>query len=338
MIKKSLNVIFLLVGIGFFLKMLLQYDLNTIWTGLTVVRYGFVWVLALWLLVSLLDTLTWKHTFGALKNDVPFMKLWLIMCAGQSINGVAPSGNLGELVKGKYLAEHIGGPDTISSLIIFNLMYTAACIVMIVLGAVLALFLPQVPGYLDALLLIAATVLVGAGILVMLVLKRGMASKFVVLIRRVGVPLKKPENWIASAKQADKNVRQFRTSFRKDFWIALTAQIVSRMAAVAEVYLICSLLQKPISLAMAFFVMSSSQLVAWIFSMIPGQIGVMEQGSDLVFGASGFQAGYGLLFELVRRARRIFQTAFGIVVLSFLGLLSPARKTKPLPLTQTVKT
>ncbi len=338
MIKKSLNVIFLLVGIGFFMKLLLQYDPDAILTGLTVVRYGFVWILALWLLVSLLDTLTWKHTFGVLKNDVPFMKLWLIMCAGQSINGVAPSGNLGELVKGKYLAEHIGGPDTISSLIIFNLMYTAACIAMIVLGAVLALFLPQVPGYLDALLLIASAILVGAGVLVMFVLKRGMASKFVALVRRVGVPLKQPEKWIASARQADKNVREFGARFPRDFWIALAAQLISRMAAVAEVYLICSLLQEPISLPMAFFVMSSSQLVAWIFSMIPGQIGVMEQGSDLVFGASGFQPGYGLLFELVRRARRIFQTAFGIVVLAFLGLLSPARKVKPLPLTQTVKT
>lgn len=349
MIKKSLNIVFLLVGVGFLAKMLLQYDPHKIWQGLAAVGGGFAWVLVLWLFVSLLDTLTWKHTFGVYKNKVPFLKLWLIMCAGQSINGVAPSGNLGELVKGKYLAEHIGGPDTISSLIIFNLIYTAACIAMIVLGALLSLLLPQVPGYLSALLLIAAAVLAGAGALALIVFKRGMASKFVGLIRRIGIPLKEPEKWIESARRADKNVREFRASFGKDFQIALAAQLVSRITAVAEVYLICSLLQTPISLAMAFFIMSSSQLAAWIFSMIPGQIGVMEQGSDLLFGASGFQPGYGLLFELVRRARRIVQTAFGIVVLAFLGLPKPSHKAKTFalapqespgqePLAQTVKT
>jgi hypothetical protein len=327
--RKLLNIAFLIIGIAFFVKMLMEYDLKAIWSDLSVIRYGFLWIILTWLMVVVADTITWKHTFGEFKNKVPYLNLGLIICAGQSINGVAPSGNLGELVKGKYLAEYIGGSDSVSSLIIFNFLHLAGSIVIITLGAIFSLTLDQIPGYLKILLLAAAAGLIGILVLSLFILKRGLASKVIGFVRKIRIPLKRPEKWIENAAKVDRNIRRFRKDYPGDFWISILAQACSRAGAVVEVYLICLLLGKPISLGMAFFIMSVSQLLLWIFSMVPSQIGVMEQSSDVFFKAMGYQPGAGFAFELVRRARRVVQISFGLIVLLFLSMFRSRRNGEP---------
>ncbi|MBW1809506.1 MAG: flippase-like domain-containing protein [Deltaproteobacteria bacterium] len=327
--KKILNIVFLFIGIGFFIKLTVEYDLDTIWSDLNVIGAGFLWILLTWILSIFFDTITWKQTLGEAKNKVSFVKLGLITAAGQSINAVAPSGNIGELVKGKHLAKLTGGTRTVSSLIIFNFIHLAGSIMLISTGAAISLFLPQVPDYIKVILVTCAVVLIGILILAIFILERGLARKIVSLIKRLRIPLKQPEKWIENANSIDQNIREFRNKYPKDFWISIVAQAFSRACSVVEVYLICLLLQKPIDLYMAFFIMSISQLLFWMFAMVPSQIGVMEQSSDVVFKAIGYKAGLGFAFELVRRARRLVQIGVGLLILMFLSFKKTPKKTKP---------
>jgi uncharacterized protein (TIRG00374 family) len=317
---KKLNILFIAIGIGFFVKMMLEYDLTAIGNDLSSVGFGFLYVLAIWILFLIADTVTWKHTFCELKGRVGYLELAMIMSAGQSINNVAPSGNLGELIKAKYLAEHIGNSGSVSSVIIFNFLHLAGSVILILIGALFSLFLPQVPRGISLLLLLCSMALVGWVFLFLYILKKGLTYKLVSWAKKLRIPLKKPERWLESAKQVDTKIREFRSKYPRDFWITVVAQFVSRASAVLEVYVICWLLQKPVSLPMAFFIMSASQLLFWMFSMIPSQIGVMEQSSDALFGAMEYKPGLGFTFELVRRARRVVQITFGLVVLLFLSV------------------
>jgi len=329
--KKILNMVFLVIGIGFFIKLIIEYDLETIYVDLNVVGAGFLWILLTWLLSIVFDTISWKQTFGEAKKKVSYFRLGLITAAGQSINAVAPSGNIGELVKGKHLAKFIGGTRTVSSLIIFNFIHLAGSIMMITIGATVSLFLPQVPDYIKIILISCAVALIGILVLAIFILERGLARKMVGLIRRLRIPLKQPEKWIENANSVDQNIREFRKKYPGDFWISIIAQAFSRACSVVEVYLICLLLQKPIDLYMAFFIMSISQLIFWMFAMIPSQIGIMEQSSDVVFKAMGYKAGLGFAFELVRRARRLVQIAVGLLILMFLSFKKTPKKAKTAP-------
>ncbi len=317
------------------MKLLLEYDLSAIANDLARVGLGFGWIVLLWAVMVAADTASWYFCFGAARGQVGFWRLTLIMTAGQAINSVTPSGNLGELVKGKYLAEHTTTAVTVSSLIIYNFMYTLVTAVMVLAGAACATFLSQVPSWLKLVLWGASLVVCGYTVLLVVILRRGLAEKVIRFLRRIHIPLKNPEKWIHNAQQVDRDLREFQQKYPRDFRLTIGAMVVSRMISVAEVWVICLLLGRPINPAVAFFIMAVSQLLFWVFALVPSQIGVMEQGSDSLFAAMDYQPGTGFTFELVRRARRVFQIAVGLLVLLYLALSrGKRRESEPLEVKQ----
>jgi uncharacterized protein (TIRG00374 family) len=306
--------------------MLLEYDFTAVMTDLLSVGYRFSWVLLLWVVFLVCDTLTWRHSSLEVKNTVPFFHLLCIKAAGQTVNQIAPSGNLGEVVKGKYLAEYVSGSESVASVVIFNFLNLLGSIIIILFGAVFSVTIAQIPVYLSWLIIVLAFVLSLWVVSVFFALKWGLASKVVRLLKRFKL-IKRPENLLESASRVDRSIRNFIKGNPRDFWIAVFCQVISRGCSIVEVYLICLMLNKPIGFEMAVFIQSTSQLMFWLFSMIPFQLGFMEQGSDMVFSAMNYQPGVGFTFELVRRARRLVQVSFGLVLLVFLSIAS-ARKTK----------
>ncbi|MCA9524620.1 MAG: flippase-like domain-containing protein [Myxococcales bacterium] len=325
-LKKHLNLILLVLGLGFFVKLLLDYDMRAIWSDLSTIGVGFVWILALWLGAVMADTVSWRYTFGAYRDRVPYHRLGLIMLAGHAINNVAPSGNLGEVVKGKFLGQLIGGSDTISSLVIYNYMHFVWDVVILLIGASATLFLTGVPLYLSLILVVIALLMAGLVVGLYFVLHWGLAEKTIRLLTRLRIPLKKPEALIETAERVDHNLREFYAKYPRDFWVCAIAKGVGRALATAEIWAICLLLGKPISVIMAFFIMSISQLLFWLFAMVPSQVGVMEKSSDMFFGAMGYRSGFGFTFELVRRARRVVQVAVGLLALLILNLQNAAAR------------
>ena len=326
-LMKKLNAIFLVIGILFFAKMLMEYDLAAIFADLSTIGPRFLWVLLLWLLILVVDTITWKHCFGDSKGKTTYLRLGLVNLAGQAINSVAPTSNLGEVVKGKMVVAQAGTAASISSVILYNFLCLVGSVLLIGLGALFALFEARVPMGIRLLLLVSAVTLVGWLLLLMFALNKGLSTRFIQLLTRWKI-IKTPEEWLENARHVDRSIRDFRGNHPGDFWICVLAQLASRIFSISEVYVICQILGKPVSWEIALLVMSVSQLLSWVFMMVPSQIGVMEQSSDALFGAMDFQPGTGFTFELVRRARRIVQTFVGLLVLA---VLSTTRRslTKP---------
>jgi uncharacterized protein (TIRG00374 family) len=322
--KKALQVLFVMIGFGFFAKMFADYDFAMIWNDVRVVGWGFSWLIVTWLWVVVFDTITWRHTFVERKNQIGYGRLMAIMMAGQAVNALAPSGNLGEWVKGKHLSDHIGKSDSISSLILYNFFNVVGSVIIILLGTFSAFFLPEVPDVLRIALGIVSLLLIGWVLLLLFIMKKGMAAQIVRILHRLHI-LKSPQKWIEGAARVDSNVRLFYKQTPKDFFMVVGSQVLSRSVSVFETYLVCLLLKKPIGVPMALFLSGASVLMFWMFSMVPSQIGVMEQGSDGLFQAMHYRPGAGFVFELVRRARRVLQIAVGLMVLVFLSLRSARR-------------
>ncbi len=315
---KKLNTIFLVIGILFFAKMLLEYDLTAIWGDLSIIGLRFLWVLLLWLLILVVDTMTWKLCFGEDKGKISYLRLALVNLAGQSINSLAPTSNLGEVVKGKMVVAQAGASASISSVVLYNFLCLVGSVLLVGLGAIVALFEPRVPLGIRLLLLLTALALVGWLLLLMFALDKGLMTRLIRLLTRWKI-VKDPDTWLEHARLVDRSIRNFRRGRPGDFWLSVLTQVVSRIFSITEVYVICAILRKPVSWEIALFVMSVSQLLSWVFMMVPSQIGVMEQSSDALFGAMSYQPGTGFTFELVRRARRIVQTFVGLLVLAVLS-------------------
>lgn len=326
-IKDHFKLIFLIVGVMFFVHLIVKYDMEAIWTNLMAIGHGIWWLFLLWLVALIVDTICWQYALGPQGTDISPFRLGMMLIAGQAINTLAPTGNLGEVVKGKLVNQHVSGSVSISSLVIYNYIHFVWGVVVLVFGAVLSVFLPEIPGYLSLAMILATAVLIGVTILEFFLLRWGLASKTMELLTRMKIPIKQPRKWLDMADKVDKNLHDFYRKYPKNFYICVLTKLISRVSAIVEIWVICYLLQKPITLFMALFIMSATILMYWLFTLVPSQLGVMEQGSDSLFGVVGFQPGFGFTFELVRRARRVFQIAVGLLALLVLNVQGSVGKT-----------
>ena len=318
--KRIVDAFFVLLGLGFSAKLLIEYNLAAIWGDLCRVGWHAGWLLLLWALMVTADTATWHYSLGDAKGRVGFLTLGLLTLAGQAVNNVTPSANVGELVKGRYLAQDIGTSASVSGLVIYNFMYALVSALMVSAGAVCSLFISTVPGYVVALLLISAAVVCAYVLLLLVVLRGGLSEKIVRFLKRLRLPIRNHERWIQGARRVDLALREFATKHPQDLLATFILVVASRLISVLEVWVICKALRRPVGLEMAFFIMAVSQLVSWVFALVPSQIGVAEQGSEALFRVMAYQPGMGFTFELVRRARRLFQVALGLIILLYLSL------------------
>lgn len=326
-IKKNLKFIFLIVGISFFANLIMEYDMGAIWTKLMSIGYGIWWIFLLWLIALIVDTICWQYALGPHRTDISMFRLSMMLIAGQAINTVAPSGNLGEIVKGKLINQHVPGSATISSLVIYNYIHFIMGVLVLISGSVLSAFVLDIPYYLSLPMIVTTSALVGVAVLEFILLRWGLASKPIDLLTRFKIPIKQPKKWINMLEEIEKNLFSFYKKYPKNFYICVLTKLISRITAILEIWVICYFLQEPITMSMALFIMSATILMYWMFTLVPSQIGVMEQGSDSLFGVVGYQPGFGFTFELVRRSRRLFQIAVGLLALFVLNLQKSTNKT-----------
>jgi uncharacterized protein (TIRG00374 family) len=333
--RRALDFLFVLVGVGFSAKLIIEYDLAAIWRDVCRVGWNAGWLLLLWALMVAADTATWHYCLGAAKGRVGLLKLGMLTLAGQAVNNVTPSGNLGEVVKGKYLAQDIGTSASVSGVVIYNFMYGVVSALMLLASTICSIFIPQVPRYLVILLLLSTAIISGYVLLLAFILRAGFSEKLIRFLRRLRLPMKNSERWIQGAQRIDLQLREFGTRYPRDLFATLVLVVASRLISVLEAWVICFALQRPIGFDTALFITAVSQIISWVFAMVPSQIGVAEQGSDALFMAMAYQPGTGFTFELVRRARKLLQVALGLAILLYLSLRDrrtlPAAAQAPVP-------
>jgi hypothetical protein len=110
-------------------------------------------------------------------------------------------------------------------------------------------------------------------------------------------------------------VSRARAGRRCPMLAAWILSVVNRLLGVAEVAVLLAVLSPSHSLGFAFLVQSSAQLVAWVTSFVPMQIGTAEGGALLLFRAAGLSPEIGVTLELARKLRRIAFAAFGVGLL-----------------------
>ena len=235
---------------------------------------------------------------------------WLV---SDAVGNLTPLGLLAsEPTKVLMTRAKISTVTSIASVTIENLFYTASVLVVLLSGTWLFLQLANVPQGLEQIAeLIIAAVAIAAVIGIWAARTRpALLSKFAPLISRIAGKSDAPANAIREVERQIYAVPQWPLAriAHVGMWEA-----AFHVGAVAEVWLVLSLLIPDITLSEAFLFESGGRFVTVAFKFVPYRLGVDEAGSSAIATALGLPTSTGVTLALVRRLRIVVLNAIGLI-------------------------
>jgi uncharacterized protein (TIRG00374 family) len=317
--SKILNLIFLLLGAGLLVALLLGLDYAEVGARMVQVGWYFLASFATYVLSLVVTTAAWQQMIDPAHSRAAFRDLLVAFWAGHAINSVTPTGNLGEVYKGTALRGQVEGVELVASLISFNFMSSFSLQLFVALGPPLCLLLPEVPPRITWLLFVAALLAFVPTVVFYALLRMGVTGRLVKLLTRLPfVKIKEPEALLRKAMDVDRRIKESRRQqpwrfVRACFWFAC-----ARVLNALEVWVLLMPLLPGHGLVhlllLALLTQTVSQLVAWVVTFIPSGIGVAEGSTALLYNLLGIGSVVGFSMELVRRARMILGVSIGLAL------------------------
>lgn len=260
------------------------------------------------------NTIAWSLSFKP--PGAPFLALFEARIAGESLNDLLPSSNLGgEPVKAWLLRPHVTFAEALSSVTVAKTTQTIAIFLFLAMGlggASLWADLPQ------------EVVVAAAGVLSLLgggsaVLLFGSASGLLGrLARTVHARFGRREAVASAAQrisQVDSVLADYFAAHKKRFAASTAWHLFGLMGGALELYCIGRLLDLPLSPLGAVLMEVVTTLFGVGGFMIPGAIGAFEFGHVVSASMLGLPAASGMSMSLIRRLREVFWLLAGLGIL-----------------------
>jgi glycosyltransferase 2 family protein len=328
---RAVKVLYLLLGVGLLALVIAEIDVAEVAAQVARVGFGFLAVLAIYLVAFVIDSVTWQLTIRSIPlNGLWAYRVWKLRMVGEAFNTVMPGGGMGgEPVKAVLLKKHygVGFGEGTASLILAKTINMLALIAFLVVGFALMIGGTSLPASYEA---VAATGLVGLSVAVALffVIQRfGVTSLTGTWLSRWRVT-RRIEDVLHHIHDVDQRLIGFYTKARSRFAAAVALAFINWLLGVVEVYYVLLFLGHPVSWADAWIIEAAAQLVRTGAFFIPAAIGAQEGTFLLVCGAITGSPTLGVSVAIVRRLREIVWIVWGFTLGSLYSLrpgLNPER-------------
>lgn len=309
------RLIFLLIGIGLLIGMIVTYDAGQIGRGLCDIGGVYLAIIALSFFVRFLQTLAWQATLKDQK--VSFWSLFKITNAHETLNLLMPFSLLGgdALANDQLRKNHevLSGAESIVTdrgirLVTLSLFIVAGLII----GSINETALPAAVRFGLPLLAIAALVF---AIIALDTKKGSLLEGMLSKVHKLGLPLLKSPAIRGTAKETDRFLFEFYRNQSGAFFQAFFLHLLALGLFVAEVYLIGDALLDGFPVTTAWLLASVTPVVIGLFCFIPGAFGILEAAFCGLVSASFGDAGAvaGVTIVLARRIRALFWIIVGLV-------------------------
>ena len=314
--KRHYQIGLLLAGVAVTGWILWTVGLATLASNLSIIGTWVLVFIALFLFAQLAFMVAWWVLMDSEVRACGFLKLFGIYLAGDTINYVVPSGNLGgEAVKAYLMQEELGFGRALTSIVIHKHAELVAQWILLVGGLAICLMYFELPSF----VIVANTVIVGGlgGSLLLMtwVLKSGTMSP---MLRRLA-------DWrpLASFLQtrqpaADALATRIR-AFYKDQWrwflVATGWCLIGWCGGLLETYLVLRILSPAEGWRTVVAIETMAMAFNMLFVFVPARLGSAEGVRAGVFLLVGLPAAEGVAYGVIRRARELTWLLPGLVVL-----------------------
>lgn len=315
--NRILHVVFALIGAGVLLYLIASIGPARIWSQVTHLTYMFALGVGAFLLSKIFMALSWRHLFYPGRSRASWWDLSVATIVGGAINDVTPGGVGGEPLKVTWLSHKVPGEDLVSSLLLHNYLYVLTNILLMLAGGVALMVLVDLPGYAVAILVVVMALMVAGGLVLALILRKGVAHRFMRLLGRLKIRFRNADALLEKARTADEQARQFFAERPLAMVKAFGWMLVSRATAAMETYFFLSMLGWIVFPGDVLLITCLTVAVYIVFPFVPSQIGAMEGSAYLLYPILGFGASAGVAVEMVRRLRVLVMLS---IALAFMGV------------------
>lgn len=314
--KRHYQIGLLLAGVAVTGWILWTVGLATLASNLSMIGAWVLVFIALFGFAQLAFMVGWWVLMDSEVRVCGFLKLFGIYLAGDTINNVVPSGNLGgEPVKAYLLREELGFGRALTSIVIHKHAELVAQWILLAGGLAICLTYFELP----SLIIVANTVIVGGlgGSLLLMtwVLKSGTISP---MLRRLA-------DWrpLASFLQAPQTaadalatrIRAFYEDQWQWFLVATGWCFIGYCGGLLETYLVLRIFSPAEGWRTAVAIETMVMAFNMLFVFVPARLGIAEGVRAGVFILVGLPAAEGVAYGVIRRARELAWLLPGLVVL-----------------------
>lgn len=304
----------ILLALGFYGWFLHRFGARDVWHYVQMVGWGLAVTIALEAVSRIFNTIGWRATIENYPRDLHFGELFVARIAGEAIDYVTPSGQLGGqfvmamMVRRKLamavglatvvvasLAEALGQIGFISAALLTSLPFEAE---------LHHLFWPVVGGFAIAVGL--------AGAFLYIQLKRPFALLWKAAAKLDVKYLADPEVK-AGADEADGILIDFYARHRGRLVLSCLCYLVAWSMGPVEIFILLTLLHQPVSWAIVLLIEAMGLLIERATFLIPGKLVSQEGGKALILSILGYPAGLGFAIGFLRRIKEMTWVAFGLL-------------------------
>lgn len=322
--KKILKYSFLVLGLAFFGLLVYQLGWEKLLESFQKIGWWWLPIFALAIVWQLFHTLAWSQILNTFGYQVPLSKLFKLKLIAEALNMVMPTATIGgDTAKAYLLKEEVPIKDGIGGVLVDKTLDNLSKMLFNIVGLMVAVFyitLPQKWIVGCVLFLVVLFIFNTALLLFQIKGMSGVLLKITRLIPPLQRFLNKRQEQLESL---DENLKDYYTKNPRSLILASCWHIIGRILGVLEIWLIMYLLGAPIGFIGAFFIASITNVVNGMFGFIPGQWGVSEEAQVLLVELLGFAKAIGLSLGIIRRIRRLFITAVGLL---FFALMRDDKK------------
>jgi putative membrane protein len=257
---------------------------------------------------------------------VPVWRLSLARLAGEAINNLTPTANLGgEPVKVYLLRTHgITADAGLASVVVAKTALTASQIVFILLG--LPFFLYRLDWIRRDWWILLPLFALAYGFVSLLIRwqRQGLMGKAVALLRWLLPRWRTLDHWQEGARRIDAHLLHFYDGNTRGFLTSTFYHFLGWLLGAVEVWFFLFLMGVPIAPVDALIIETMVQPFGAAALIVPGALGVREAGGVFLFRLLGLDEGAGLTLMALVRAREAMYNLVGLAVIArFSGALLP---------------
>jgi hypothetical protein len=314
-----------LLALALFVYTLHRAGLRQILQGVSGIGIGgFAMILALSGLRLALRTVAWDLCIDP-PMRLRFRDAFPAMLIGEALGNVTPFAMfLSEPAKCALVRDKVPLVSSLSAIVVENIIYTVTVALVIALGAIAFLWRFEVAqglwlATIGSVVAVAVLVALAYGILRADLKPTTHALGW--LHRRRLVPAA-VEHQLERVRAFETRINSFTRRRGERLLPLIGLDLLFQCAGVAEMYVTLALIggQQPTTLLVALILESTGRVINMVFRFVPMRLGVDEAGSGLMTSALRLGTAAGVTVGLVRKARLLFWTAIGVLLLAHRGL------------------
>lgn len=314
---------FLGIGLVLLVWLVQRVGLVTLLTSARQVGWTFAVIVALYAGVHLLRAMSWRTCLSEDGKGLTLGTALTLWITGEAIAHLS-FGWAGEPFRAAATRQSIPVERGLSALLVSRAIYSYAGLLLMTISVALCTFLVPLAGVLRLLMVTAAFLLAGIS-LAPFVIKPG--PRRAVRSPDLSPPMGHKPPLLARVQNFIRTLwRDFGETFlydRATFARLLAINFLAALVGVGEVYLVLRALGVPVGSVTALLIEGLSKVLALFALVVPGNVGIREGGTVLIFHLFALSAASAVTLVLVRRARALAWVGIGglLLVLQGLGVL-----------------